>query len=200
MNILMMIDPVTGDEVLPIEVLTNLSRFNQVLGKVDGLVARIYREGILSDAANDFRNCAIDFYNAWQASSTMVVQEVGREETIFLFKKFREIFPLSWPDASLDFLEELGHPESVTVFRGESPELVAAGIRGISWSLSEGVAAYYANRHDDGVVLRGDVAFDDVLAIFQEELEVVVEPEAVVLDSDELVVKSGPEFHPTGNT
>ncbi|MFQ6759455.1 MAG: hypothetical protein D9V46_00565 [Deltaproteobacteria bacterium] len=160
------------------ESLENLGRFIPILSEVRNLVQRLNRSGMCeARLAELLKHHADDFYGAWMASSTEVTRAIGTQSTLELLRLFRTFHFITWPTEGLTILEDL--PEKLKIFRGESPSLVASGVEGLSWTLNEGTAEFYKNRHHDGILLEGVVDVKDVLVIFMEEAEVVVTRGAV---------------------
>jgi hypothetical protein len=165
-----------------LQTMTNLKRFSRGRNKLSEVVTQ-FMEGADRDGLTVLKDFADDFYGAWYLASSELVMSIGFDETLEIFRLLRVPFFVTWPGSSLDYFSEEGKlPEAVTVFRGESQQLVKAGISsGLSWSLDRTVAEYYAHRSQDGILHKGTVSFDNVLLFQTEEMEVIVNPGSVVL-------------------
>lgn len=148
------------------EALNNIERFNIEQAEIRSKLEAMYFQ--------ELRDFSCDFYKTWFFSSTELVKVIGLNKCIAYFEFFRSEIFITWPSEAMDFIEHFGTGATLEIFRGESPSLVAQGIQGVSWSMDRSIAAYYANRHNDGVLLAGSVAMKDVLIYLEEEREIVV--------------------------
>lgn len=82
------------------------------------------------------------------------------------------------------FLEEFEGQAEFQLFRGASSQSSTLGADGLSWTLDEGIAQYYASRHSDGTVYAGTANFADLLALFPTEMEVIVAPGNVIIKNE----------------
>ena len=73
-------------------------------------------------------------------------------------------------------------PEEIIVYRGVGSVDELDGLVGLSWSLSEKVAQWFAKRFDDeGIVLKGRIKKRDCIAYLGlHEHEVILQPDALL--------------------
>lgn len=135
-----------------------------------------------SDELDHIEAYATDFFTAWSASSTEVVQILGFERTLDILKRLRKFWFVTWQAASISYLEMENFGPEFKVFRGESKRRPIGEPLGFSWSLSRSTAEGYAKRHPEGVLHIGRVLFENMLLFHVDELEVVVTPGSVVID------------------
>jgi len=153
------------------ETLTDLERFVPQIEETKKLVQEILMSGMFENL-EIVKDIAYDFYGAWLASSTELIETISFEKVLEMFQILHPISELTWEDASLQFLED--NPDQVQVFRGESKSIHESGRGGLSWSLSRDCAENYKNRYQDGQLVTGIVHTKDIYAYFMEEFEVVL--------------------------
>lgn len=165
-----------------VETLTNLNRLSR---NFDGVRSPPTDRTLM--ARVDIKEFAIDFYDAWHVSSTEVVAVLGTAKVLEIFRYLRPLWRSVWPEDAHDLIE-CGWFENdpIEIFRGQSMNSGATSApTGFSWSLSRDVAESYAEGTATGVLLCGEVSFEDILYTSMEELEVVVDPDSVEIISAE---------------
>lgn len=168
--------------------LKNLDRFKPLLNEVRNIVQNMLHEGTIDGGdVGLIEEYAEDFYSAWSASNTELIQCVGINAVLEFLQLFRSVHFIAWSSESMTFLEKLECPIELQLFRGASSQSSLSGADGLSWTLDKGIAQYYASRHSDGSVYAGTAMFADVLALFSEEMEVIVAPGKVVVKKNELL-------------
>lgn len=118
----------------------------------------------------ELREFSRDFFWAWEMSSPMVLEVCGASQAMAMLELFAFRREMIWDYEYVPYYERL--PDRVEIFRGGagSPEDV---LKGFSWSLWPEVAEQFAARSANGIVLKAEVAKEDVLLISCTEWEVV---------------------------
>jgi len=169
---------------LAIQSMTDLNRFARGRKTINELSSS--EECYFREYRATLKSYARDFYEAWHISSSEIIHWLGIHETCRILAMLKASFQITWPSDVVDILRgnEGGFPTSVQVFRGESASLPdRAKCAGFSWTRSLDVAKYYAQRFSDGVVYEGWVNFDKIFVMHRREMEVVVIPGTVSVDS-----------------
>lgn len=184
MNVFNAVNLATGEIETPqwvSEILKNLSRFIPALQVVRSADKVLSLTGDSEPEAIKILEChADDFYGAWQASSSEVVEAIGLPVVQEFFKIFSKYYVFTWPVESQIAWEHIGPDDQIQVFRGESLSLAAQGVgTGMSWTSNLDAAKFYKARHLDGVLIQGFVKKKDVLMFFVEEEELIVAREKV---------------------
>ncbi len=138
------------------ESLLNLERFHNIHMEVKRIVEETLETRQMSDELAGIKDYADDFYTTWFASSTELIDAVGIKVVIDLFEAFHKVYVVVWDHWMMDIIEDLA--ENVVIYRGESRAQFEQNASGLSWSLHEGTAKAFKDKHEDGILLRGLVA------------------------------------------
>jgi hypothetical protein len=113
---------------------------------------------------------ADDFFWAWETSSRAVTLALGETRAIEILELFSIQRSLTWEFDAFMFFERC--PDHIEIFRGGEGKLDDL-LLGFSWSLSKDVAERFANMSSDGILIRAEIAKNDVLLVATLEYEVV---------------------------
>lgn len=126
--------------------------------------------GLDCDVLQEIQDFARDFFAAWETSSPMVLKVCGTSQAMAMLELFTACRELIWDFEYVTLFEEL--PDRLKIFRGGAGSTEEV-LKGFSWSLSQEVAEQFAARSANGLVLKAELAKEDVLLVSSLEWEVV---------------------------
>lgn len=166
------------------ERLKNLSRFTQLLKELKELNSSPDHIFFDIDLRDRLVELSEDFYSTWSASAKLMVENLGFNLISEIFKIFKHFSHYTWNTDEfsyvMDYIEDI---DDIKVYRGQSKNNYDNGKIGFSWTLLEHMAEPYAHKYSDGIIIEGSVDLRNVYSLFSCEMEVVLNPEAVKIQS-----------------
>lgn len=130
----------------------------------------IFDSGYMDHRVKDLEMLSGDFFWAWTTSSPAVIAALSSPKVLEMLELFSKYRGITWGYEHYAYYEQL--PDNIQIFRGGSGTLDDV-LLGFSWSLSQEVAERFANSSLDGILVRAEVAKQDVLLVSSLESELV---------------------------
>lgn len=156
------------------EALTNLVELRQQIVEIS---TSGFEEAVLNNSDHAVQLVKKIFF-AWHCSSNEVLKVFSLVEIMGFFSEIKLFYYCLWDHADIDLYESLGN--NLTVYRGGQMDGSVALSDGFSWSVKAAHAAYYSERKGNEFILRGTVEKKNILAVFNEEQEIVLLPGTVI--------------------
>lgn len=136
-----------------------------------GAIKRELASGVAGPAVMpDLRQFGVDFFDAWMNSSRVVINALGKRQTMDILDLLSTRRGSTWQAEDYQLLLRL--PERVTIYRGGAGTLDEV-LKGFSWTLDRFVADQFADAHDHGTVLQAEIHRNDIVLISFLEQEIV---------------------------